>query len=744
MTGSGNQGGHDDTRRSAADRLRPGDVFACQWRLDRALGAGGMAQVFSATHVTGRRDALKVLHAHLAADPGAVARFLREAELCRCVQHAGATRVIDAGIAPDGRAYIAMELLRGATLDALWKRAKSPLPPRAVLRSMAKVLDVLAACHAQGVVHRDIKPSNVFLTDGGEVRLLDFGVGSAPGFDDMAKPGVALGTPGYMAPEQAAGAWEHVDATSDVFSAGATIHALVSGVRVHAVDDERVAFRVAASKAALSLAAAMPDAPAALVELVDRALLWDKRKRFPDARAMHAAVVDVLSKLGGEADGALPMSAARKRALHAELLNGTEPPGVAALVQAMSWLDDYLRASSPVRSSYDAALSAAQRWLEECAAAAGGPVDIQVMPFGFRAFGHAVWDPAPALDVVPRRLHAAGVRALRIDPARSPHAARDLASVLIDSTRDDGGALAHRVWSATGAGLSAELIRPFALLEAAYGSDVASEIAKVAQGVGDHPNTNAANPLAIVAVPSPSRLEDRLSADRRAAIDEVGRRVVGADRSNVWRRAEQSLISSAQPGELAWLVRSLASSGTPADRDCVVRIASRRWSAAAELARGELCGDRSEVERGVASCLDGHDEQERLVAYTIAAELQLTTAARTVLARLAAPDLVTLSPREREAMLTLVMMGLPGDGERAAVRLLQKHGVLADESHDATRRIAARLLGRYGSGGAALDALRAATSSMWWNSRGLRDEAALACREIEARLHAQRSGDPDG
>jgi serine/threonine protein kinase len=413
MGGTTQRSRHPVREPAAVDQLRAGDVFACQWRLDRPIGTGGMSRVFSATHISGRRDALKILHAHMLFDPAARVRFLREAEVTARVRHAGAIHVRDHGVGPEGRPFVAMELLRGATLDALWKRANRGLPMRAVLRVIDRVLDVLAACHRLGIVHCDMKPSNVFVTDAGAVRVLDFGIARLPGADDLARAGTALGTPGFMSPEQAAGAWDQVDAASDVFSVGAILFALISGKKLHAGGDGQQAFTTAATRPAPSLSSVC-DAPPAVVELVDRALLWDKRRRFADASEMRIAVRRVLEALGGDADAALPMTPARRWALHARTADGSEPTEVAALTQAFSWMEDGLQADADRGRAM--ALDAAQQWLVEARSTTDKAVDVAIFPFGFRAAEHDVWDPAPPLDQVPRRLHEAGVRALRLDP----------------------------------------------------------------------------------------------------------------------------------------------------------------------------------------------------------------------------------------------------------------------------------------------------------------------------------------
>ncbi len=733
------------------DRVRPGAVFACQWRLDRAIGTGGMGRVFSATHVSGRRDALKIMHEHLAADAEARARFLREAQVGRRIRSSGVVRVLESGVAPTGQPFVAMELLRGATLDALWKRARRGLPVRAVLRTMDRVLEVLAECHSEGIVHRDIKPSNVFITDAGHVRVLDFGLALLPGSADaLAKNGTALGTPGFMAPEQAAGAWDHVGTASDVFSVGATLFALLSGVRIHDATNEHHAFALAASTAAPSLVSVMPQASAELVELVDRALSWDHRRRFPDAAAMRVAIRHVLAALGADNDVGLPRTAARRRALHAQGLDGTEPAEVSALAQAFSWLEDALlpnETSGPSASTRATATDAAGRWFEEAISTWGGAFEVLVMPFGFRAFEHNVWEPAPPLDGLPGRLHAAGVRAFRFGPQVSVGTVGAVLRVLQLASRETGVALLHAAWESAAPGFSVGLVRPFLLIEAAHGSEVASELAHVASLLDEHPVARGAGrqpiPLADAVA---ERLRASLSAERLRAFETLAARVRdGADRDDDrWRGVAHALPAIADAGTLSSLVRALAELGTSNAHALVEEIGRRSSGAAGVLARGELCGDLAAMSQTLLALIDDDAAEERLAALSVARDFELAPVARHVMDSADGPSFGRLPEYEKLARLELLMVLLPSDGERLVVRLLQRHGVLADQSHDATRRVAATVLGRYGSGDGVRAALRAASTPMWWNSKPVREAATEAQRVLETRLAARQTEGASG
>ena len=184
---------------------RIGEVLHGKWRLDSFIGRGGSADVYAATHRNGKRAAVKILHAQYASSPELMKRFLREGYVANSLNHAGAVSVLDDDRCEDGSAYLVMELLEGSPLSDFAKK-KIPLSLGAVLRIADEVLDVLAAAHERGIVHRDIKPGNLFLTNAGQTKVLDFGIArllEPDGGEPLTLSGTSLGTPAYMAPEQA-------------------------------------------------------------------------------------------------------------------------------------------------------------------------------------------------------------------------------------------------------------------------------------------------------------------------------------------------------------------------------------------------------------------------------------------------------------------------------------------------------------------------------------------------------------
>ncbi|APR81605.1 serine/threonine protein kinase [Minicystis rosea] len=272
---------------------RIGRVLREKWRVDRLLGLGGMAAVYAATHVNnGRRVAIKLLHPELSTNTEVRTRFQREGYVANKLEHPGAVGVLDDDTAEDGAAFLVMELLEGETLEDRRERS-GVLPVHEVLSLADRLLDVLAAAHAKGIVHRDIKPENVFLTREGTVKVLDFGIARMRELQSarltMTSSG-AIGTPAFMPPEQARGRWDEVGPQSDIWAVGATMFTLLAGRLVHNADTVNELMLAAMTKPAPPLGQAMPGISPVVAHLVDRALAYDIKTRWPDARSMQTAL----------------------------------------------------------------------------------------------------------------------------------------------------------------------------------------------------------------------------------------------------------------------------------------------------------------------------------------------------------------------------------------------------------------------------------------------------------------------
>jgi serine/threonine-protein kinase len=281
--------GQQSTGEFAAPEARVGQVFNGKWHIQRLLDVGGMGAVYEAIHRNGRRAALKVLHGRFARDPEVRKRFLREGYVANRIGHPGAVAILDDDEAEDGASYLVMELLEGESLSNWLNRVGGRLPVADVLAVSGQVLEILEAAHQNGIVHRDIKPANVFVTQSGHAKLLDFGLAriqSGTGSLMATAQGVVMGTAGYMAPEQARGTQDQVDARTDLFAVGAVVFRAITGRRIHekkTVFEETIA---GMRDQAPSLASVMPSAGPLLVSTIDRALALEKADRWQSARAM--------------------------------------------------------------------------------------------------------------------------------------------------------------------------------------------------------------------------------------------------------------------------------------------------------------------------------------------------------------------------------------------------------------------------------------------------------------------------
>jgi eukaryotic-like serine/threonine-protein kinase len=285
-------------------RARVGKSITSKYRLERLIGCGGMAAVYEAVHRNGHRVAIKMLHPHLSIESDLRTRFLREGYVANKVNHSGAVRVADDDVTDDGAVFLVMELLEGETLDARWERQGRRLPLREVCELAGQLLDVLAAAHAQRVVHRDIKPENLFLTSDGVLKVLDFGIArlqEPSGSEGATRTGRMIGTPAFMPPEQALGRSRQIDGQTDLWAAGATMFTLAAGQFVHEAETMEEMLVHAASRPARSIAALLPGIPLDVARVIDRALAFKKEERWPDAAAMHLALVQAYGAAFGEA-----------------------------------------------------------------------------------------------------------------------------------------------------------------------------------------------------------------------------------------------------------------------------------------------------------------------------------------------------------------------------------------------------------------------------------------------------------
>ncbi len=269
---------------------RIGSVLEKKWRLDAVLGVGGMGAVYAATHRNGHRVAIKVLHARHCSDRTLAARLEQEACVANAIDHPGAVRIYDDGRTEDGAVFLIMELLDGEGLHARLARLEGTLPPAEALTITHGILDVLVAAHQAGILHGDVKPENVFVTRSGEVKLLDFGVTGIFPAGRGASSHDLFGTPGFMAPEQALGQVEKMDARTDLWAVGATLHRMLTGRPVHDAPSLIERLVDAGTKPVPAFATFQVGVDPDLAALLERALAFERANRFADAVQMQEAV----------------------------------------------------------------------------------------------------------------------------------------------------------------------------------------------------------------------------------------------------------------------------------------------------------------------------------------------------------------------------------------------------------------------------------------------------------------------
>ncbi len=307
---------------SSASEVAVGVVLGDTYEIVRLLGEGGMGAVWEARHLRlpGKRCAVKVLHGQATADREAYARFRREAEIASRIGHPNIIEVLDWNTLPSGTPYLVLEYLEGEDLAA--RLARGPLPADQALPIARQIGAALKAAHAADVVHRDLKPANVFLVQreiAGEmadhVKVLDFGISKIRNSQTVqTQDAVLLGTPQYMAPEQALGKNNEIDGRTDVFALAAIVYEMFSGKPAFQGSSlAEVVFKVVYEPVA-PLGTVASGIEPVVASAVERAMSKVPADRFPDVSAFITALTGRSLATAGRGaldSGAIPPMAGR-------------------------------------------------------------------------------------------------------------------------------------------------------------------------------------------------------------------------------------------------------------------------------------------------------------------------------------------------------------------------------------------------------------------------------------------------
>jgi serine/threonine-protein kinase len=285
---------------SAGSRNLVGQLLGRKYRVTALLGEGGMGSVFEAEHAAiGRKVAIKVLHPKHANSPEAASRLEHEARVVGGLGHPNICGVLDLGELEDGSPYLVMDRLQGETLAQRLARL-GRIPFREVLGVAIQVLSALVVAHGKSVMHRDLKPENVFLSQRASmpvvVKLLDFGISKAMGPEEPAlsltRTGMVMGTPYYMAPEQARGD-RTLDHRVDLWALGVILYEALGGRRPFVARNYNALLMQILTSRHRSLSEIAPDVPAELVAVVDRALSKMREDRYQTAAELQAVLVEI-------------------------------------------------------------------------------------------------------------------------------------------------------------------------------------------------------------------------------------------------------------------------------------------------------------------------------------------------------------------------------------------------------------------------------------------------------------------
>ncbi len=413
------------------ETLQPGLVIEDTYRIVRRIGVGGMGEVYEATHARlAGRYAIKLLLREIASDPVLMARFQREAQITSSLRHPNIVQVLDFRQLPGGAPYFVMEFLEGVDLATEIQRV-GPMPLARVQALVDQIASGLAAAHEQEIVHRDLKPANLILvvlpgTHNELVKIVDFGISKVQTANtQLTSAAMVMGTPQYMAPEQALGQGDRIDARADQFSLASIAYEMIAG-RCAFVGDTipTVLYQLVHVEPPPLMVNGQPVSPI-LDAVIRRGLAKQPEARYPNvldfARAFRAAAAEAAPRTVADssavlatgdkavlpaAAAAVAVAPAANRSSPAGPPNAPETPfGVGAFATGASRegpdkLRKFRRAIAVSGITVALGAAALVLSLKACAPSSGPPAASSPPPSAVAPPAHPAAAPAPAVEQI--------------------------------------------------------------------------------------------------------------------------------------------------------------------------------------------------------------------------------------------------------------------------------------------------------------------------------------------------------
>jgi serine/threonine-protein kinase len=666
-----------------------------------------MAAVYAASHRNGAEGAIKILHAAFARRADARSRFLREAYIANKIG-TGAVRVLDDDVDDDGAPYLVMDLLRGEPVEVRAKRLGGKLPLAEVAWIARELLTTLEHAHGQGIVHRDLKPDNLFWTTDHTLKVLDFGVARLRDANttEMTATGVVLGTPMFMAPEQALGSVSEIDGRSDLWSLGAIMFRLLTGRHVHPAG-EMNPLVVAATKRAPPIASVESSVPPAIADVIDKALLFDKEQRYESASAMRDALEKALGQKPAEVVPSTPLMDSRlpppltPEDSDSGLATGMSHGDSIALHKILRLIEDTLKSRAedgPGAPVTIRKMDVAYRQATASLQAAHIGLFWNVVTEGFVARGQFVWVPKGLSRKAPGLMHAGGVRMIGLLPGLTKSEFSDVVRLI---------------------GCELAPFNDFAsFLHSRQLEHVIHRIDPTRPGMPEHESVSIEPSTAAGVAVMLGALRDD---------DDGALRVTLLSRLERWGEGHEAelgaVLETAGVDVAIGLLRVLHVLGTPAAREALEHATSHVHPIVRIMALSHL--DASERLWGeVDAILETSDPHARFDALVCIEKYKIVAAASALGARIRSGEFDTLPPEERRQALSALGAIDPPRAVAVAVEILR------DDADPFTHGVAVELLGSIGESSAAREALEAARDRA---EGAARDAAEAALASLDAR-----------